>query len=146
MGCTQGKLDAKVASPRPEIRDPTDSEIEEEERIRKETAERSAQKKREKDKLRNDVKKLVTDPLGKDKLWEEVEEAFKKFDLDWDGRLSAQEAKKYIEDWAAKRMDREDAKEVATFDDIDTNKDGYIDKQELYEFIRTQRMLHSELF
>ena len=34
-------------------------------------------------------------------------------------------------------MDKEDAKEVATFDDIDTNKDGYIDKQELFDFIRT---------
>ena len=43
-------------------------------------------------------------------------------------------------------MEKEDAKEVATFDDIDKNKDGYIDKQELYNFIRDQRMLHSELF
>ena len=48
--------------------------------------------------------------------------------------------------WAEKRMDKEDANVVATFDDIDTNEDGYIDKDELYAFIRDQRALHSELF
>ena len=48
--------------------------------------------------------------------------------------------------WAEKRMDKEDADVVATFDDIDTNEDGYIDKDELFAFIRDQRALHSELF
>ena len=48
--------------------------------------------------------------------------------------------------WAEKRMDKEDADVVATFDDIDTNDDGFIDKDELYAFIRDQRALHSELF
>ena len=48
--------------------------------------------------------------------------------------------------WAEKRMDKEDADVVATFDDIDMNEDGYIDKDELYAFIRDQRALHSELF
>ena len=38
--------------------------------------------------------------------------------------------------WAEKRMDKEDADVVATFDDIDTNEDGYIDKDELFAFIR----------
>ena len=48
--------------------------------------------------------------------------------------------------WAGKRMDKDDATEVGTFDDIDTNKDGFISKDELYRFIKDQRMLHSELF
>ena len=43
-------------------------------------------------------------------------------------------------------MDKDDATEVGTFDDIDTNKDGFISKDELYRFIKDQRMLHSELF
>ena len=43
-------------------------------------------------------------------------------------------------------MDPNEAEEVATFDDIDTNGDGYISKDELYAFIKDQRSLHSELF
>ena len=43
-------------------------------------------------------------------------------------------------------MDKEDAEEVATFDDIDTNGDGFISKDELYAFIKDQRSLHSEHF
>ena len=39
--------------------------------------------------------------------------------------------------WDEKRMvDKKDADVVATFDEIDLNKDGYIDKNELYIFIR----------
>ena len=43
-------------------------------------------------------------------------------------------------------MDANEAEEVATFDDIDTNGDGFISKDELLVFIKDQRSLHSELF
>ena len=69
------------------------------------------------------------------------------YDLNQDGKLSAEEAKEYVKMWAEKRMvEKKDADVVATFDEIDINKDGYIDKNELYIFIKDQRTLHSELF
>ena len=33
-------------------------------------------------------------------------------------------------------MEDQDANEVATFDNIDENNDGYISKQELYNFLK----------
>ena len=35
---------------------------------------------------------------------------------------------------------------MATFDDIDLDKDGFLSQNELFKFIKDQRTLHSELF
>ena len=136
MGCSQGKTEAVIVEDQPISPEQNQAEEEEERKQMAENEARNASKRQERREKRKDINNLVTDKLGKDKLWEEVEQAFQKYDLDWDGRLSAVEAQEYIKMWAEKRMEKEDAKEVATFDDIDKNKDGYIDKQELYDFIK----------
>ena len=104
----------------------------------------------------------IVDPLSKESIEKEVAEAFKKYDVNNDGVLSRDEAKEYIKKWvdkAAKLKTQErpwykkllpgqnagnKIKKAITFDDIDTNNDGYISKQELTVFIIDQRMLHSE--
>ena len=61
-------------------------------------------------------------------MLEEVEAAFKKYDTNLDGRLSTDEALEYVKMWAAKRTDNIFADEFDTFDDIDKNGDGFIDR------------------
>ena len=40
----------------------------------------------------------------------------------------------------------EEANVINTFSEIDENNDGEISKEELFNFIKDQRMLHSEMF
>ena len=64
-----------------------------------------------------------------------------------DGKLSRDEAEEFIKGWCERRgLEASDVAEIANFDDIDINKDGYISKEELFIFIKDQRTLHSEMF
>ncbi|RAJ82275.1 EF hand domain-containing protein [Chitinophaga dinghuensis] len=58
---------------------------------------------------------------------------FKKIDKDGDGKLSKAEVE------AASKDDKRLAKLNENFDSIDTNKDGFIDKDELKAFRKSQR-------
>ena len=78
-------------------------------------------------------------------LEQEVEAAFQMFDEDNSGTLDCEEAKKFLEDWIAKNA-KEGAAVDVTFEDIDINGDGQIDKEELRQYLFDQRMLHSEVF
>ena len=67
------------------------------------------------------------------------------FDEDNSGTLDCEEAKKFLEDWLARNAKDGDTQGV-TFEDIDINGDGQIDKDELRQYLYDQRMLHSEVF
>ena len=49
------------------------------------------------------------DPLSRQNLELEVEEAFKKYDKDGDGTLDVAEARVFLHDWLAKHAKDEDA-------------------------------------
>ena len=69
------------------------------------------------------------DPLSDKGLWLEVEEAFKKYDIDGDGTLSREESEEFIKTWCEKSgLEAQDVNVVGTFDDIDENGDGVISK------------------
>ena len=85
------------------------------------------------------------DPLSKQSLEEEVEEAFKLYDADGNGTLDVEEATKFLTMWMEKHAKSEEAKQI-TFDDLDADGNGEIDRQELTQFLFDQRMLHSEVF
>ena len=69
-------------------------------------------------------------PLSKQNLSAEVEEAFAKYDKDGNGTLDVAEATEFLTDWLAKYGKSEEAK-VIEFEDLDINGDGVIDKEEL---------------
>ena len=86
------------------------------------------------------------DPLSKQNLAKEVEDAFEKYDEDKDGQLSVAECEKFLKDWFERNAkSAEEAAEV-TFEDLDLDGNGLIDKQELTQFLYDQRMLNSEVF
>ena len=86
------------------------------------------------------------DPLSKQNLAKEVEDAFEKYDEDKDGQLSVAECEKFLKDWFERNAkSAEEAAEV-TFEDLDLDGNGLIDKQELTQFLTDQRMLNSEVF
>ena len=61
----------------------------------------------------------IKDPLSRNSLAEEVEEAFRKYDTDGNGTLDIQEAAEFLKDWMAKHAtSKEEAAEI-TFDDLD---------------------------
>ena len=93
------------------------------------------------------AEKDPNDPLSDKALNEEVEAAFKKYDLNEDGKLSREEAEEYIKAWCERRgLEASEVEEVVKFEDIDLNNDGHISKEELFMFIKDQRTLHSEMF
>ena len=97
-------------------------------------------------KIELDPEKLANDPLSKVSLEKEVEEAFKKYDVDGDGQLNVEEARKYLEDWIKKHAKEGEEVEEIKFEDLDLDGNGYIDREELTQFVFDQRMLHSEVF
>ena len=63
-----------------------------------------------------------------------------------DGKLSQEECTEYIKDFCKKKnMTTEEFHKVVSFEDIDSNGDGYVSKQELHAFLQDWRMLHSEI-
>ena len=56
-----------------------------------------------------------------------------------------EEATKFLTQWMEKHAKSEEAKQI-TFDDLDADGNGEIDRQELTQFLFDQRMLHSEVF
>ena len=62
-------------------------------------------------------------------LWAEVEKAFATFDVNKDGKLSEEECSEYIKNWCkTKNLTLEEFNEVASFEDIDENGDGFVSK------------------
>ena len=86
------------------------------------------------------------DPLSKGSLESMVEQAFKQYDKDGDGKLNAEEARVYLRDWIKRTARNEDDVQDIKFEDLDLDGNGYIDKKELKQFLFDQRILHSELF
>ena len=132
MGCTQGK----------DVAVPKELTFEEEHEAYVQKIQRKLERIKE---MEEKKKRDEYDPLSKANLWREVENAFLKYDLDNDGKLSCKEATAFIRDWTAKIMDGRDAAKVATFDDLDLYEGVFLSKDDLYVFIKDKRTLQAEL-
>ena len=63
-----------------------------------------------------------------DFIWQKVDAAFAKYDVNKDGKLSLQEAREFIEQRCKFEFGKEPTEEEIskTFSSIDTNKDNFI--------------------
>ena len=86
------------------------------------------------------------DPLSKQSLEKEVEQAFKQYDQDGDGQLNVDEARNFLQDWIQRNAKNQEDVQDIKFEDLDLDGNGYIDKEELRQFLFDQRMLYSEVF
>ena len=59
--------------------------------------------------------------------------------------MDVEEAREFLKDWMVRVAKSAEFAENIEFEDLDLDGNGYIDKQELYQFIRDQRFLHSEM-
>lgn len=124
--------------------EPTASEIAEEEATLAENRELSKAKK---ESLKQLKPSGSAEELSNKALKDEVEKAFQQYDANKDGKLSIEECSEYIKAWCIRKaLSTEDAQIIATFEDIDENNDGFISKEELYNWLKDQIMLHSEVF
>ena len=104
--------------------------------------------KNKKEKQKKAQARTVKAEVSKEALQSYVDQAFEKYDVDKNGRLSFEEIKVFLMDIAKNQMglDEDDADLFLQFEKIDLDGSGDIDKQELYIWLKEQRMLHSEMF
>ena len=63
-----------------------------------------------------------------------------------DGKLSKEECAEYIKAFCEKKnLTPEEIAEVASFEQIDENGDGFVSKEELHSFLKDWRMIHGEI-
>ena len=67
-----------------------------------------------------------------------MDKAFEKYDTNGDGALDLGEARAFLSNWLENELglDASDANVILQFDDIDLNKDGKIDRNELFSWLK----------
>ena len=80
----------------------------------------------------------TVDQLSDEDIWNIVTKIFKIYDNDGDGRLNKEEGKEYIKIWSEEELGHAPSDKMieSLFTEIDENRDGFIEKQDVFEHLK----------